>query len=76
MLQSPDSLTTMATVQDYWINPANHETFTDGTTLKAMWQPDLDSLFGTYCTKCDITKVDLCLQPYTNRNWQRIVGSR
>jgi hypothetical protein len=50
------------TVQDLWTFPEAPDYTTNitlGTTVELRWQPDLNDVFGIFCTECDITDVDL-----------------
>ncbi|KAL3446316.1 hypothetical protein BJX65DRAFT_279389 [Aspergillus insuetus] len=50
------------TVQDLWTFPEAPDFTTNitlETTVELRWQPDLNEVFGIFCTECDITDVDL-----------------
>jgi hypothetical protein len=64
------------TVQDAWLHPDHYESITNGSSYEVMWSPDIVDLFGYYCSDCDTSKVDLCLQPSSNRDFNVTIGSK
>lgn len=63
-------------VQDDWIKPAQDEVITNGEELAVSWSTALLESFARSCSECNTTRVDLCLQPDGNRNFDMILESR
>jgi predicted metal-binding protein len=55
-------------ISDYWLFPRENETVTNGSYYNVTWTTNLLDSFPGYCSECDITNVNLCLQPL-NLNW-------
>jgi hypothetical protein len=63
-------------ISDYWLHPRWDETVVNGSRYDIAWTADLASAFPLYCASCDTAKVDLCVQPYSTRNWNLNLASK
>lgn len=63
-------------ISDVWLSPECDETFVNGSKHDITWTFDFASRFRTYCPSCDTDKVDLCVQPYSTRNWNTNLASK
>ena len=63
-------------ISDFWLHPRWDETVVNGSGYDIAWTADLASAFPTYCPSCDTAKVDLCVQPYSTRNWNLNLASK
>jgi hypothetical protein len=63
-------------ISDYWLHPRWDETVVNGSRYDIVWTADLASAFPLYCASCDTAKVDLCVQPYSTRNWNLNLASK
>jgi hypothetical protein len=64
------------TVQDAWLHPHLGKSITNGSNYHVTWSLDLIEMFQYYCPDCDTSKVDLCLQPSSNRDVNVTIGSK
>jgi hypothetical protein len=55
---------------DYWSNPQWSEIIYNGSRYDVTWSTDLLQLFPEYCSDCDITNLDLCLQLLNEKGTQ------
>ena len=63
-------------ISDYWLHPRWDGTVVNGSRYDVAWTADLESAFPLYCPSCDTNKVDLCVQPYSTRNWNLNLASK
>ena len=63
-------------ISDVWLRPRGDETVVNGSRYDITWTSDFASWFPTYCPSCDTNKVDLCVQPFSTRNFNINLASR
>jgi hypothetical protein len=63
-------------ISDVWLRPRGDETVVNGGKYDITWTSDFASWFPTYCPSCDTNKVDLCVQPFSTRNFNINLASR
>jgi hypothetical protein len=61
---------------DYWTYPQYNEFITNGSTYGVAWSTNLLTTFPVWCSDCDITNLDLCLQSLSvETDWLAIAST-